>query len=538
MSLPAPVAVRLKTSRRDRHVTREVRNLKLSSGVNAGFRAADLELDRPLRLDPDDIQEYGDLIVSDTRTAERIWQGRLETPGRGARPDGEVWNVRAVGGAAHARDRTVPLVYVNRSLEPFYVHSASMKKADLSKRDESTQNGALQVFIPRNTVLSAGDVASWRCEIFSEAGMKLARIRTSTISGVGGSDNQLEIVTRASGTVAKAATSSTSAGSLTALVVTDFTDGDDIFEVRYRRINTGSTVGSDDFWHWFYTVIARAMLKDASGADITTGYTTNTVLTHEIVKDLLGRLLSKFDGANASIDTSSTYTIEQLAYLDGVTAEQVLSDLTMFEPKFFWAAWEDRFGTGKHFFEWKQWPTTVAFDASAADGFDSPASAFELYNAVVVRWRDERGQFRRTRRTQTVADLDAAGLTRETRIDIGDELASLANAQRVGDQFLAEHASAPNAGTLTIRRPLLDQGTGRRLLPHELVRHAPGKLVRVRDVVPSIDALNATDRNGYTVFRIVDAEWDAASNTTTLQLDSRARRLSQMVNRRPVARRR
>jgi hypothetical protein len=47
-----------------------------------------------------------------------------------------------------------------------------------------------------------------------------------------------------------------------------------------------------------------------------------------------------------------------------------------------------------------------------------------------------------------------------------------------------------------------------------------GNLIRVRDVTPRIDSLNATDRNGVTVFRVYAVDYDASSNTATLELDS------------------
>ena len=56
-----------------------------------------------------------------------------------------------------------------------------------------------------------------------------------------------------------------------------------------------------------------------------------------------------YDGATARIDTT-TYTIEQLAYAQGVSPGQVLSDLMQYETAYYWAAWEDT-PSGKSRFE-------------------------------------------------------------------------------------------------------------------------------------------------------------------------------------------
>jgi hypothetical protein len=239
------------------------------------------------------------------------------------------------------------------------------------------------------------------------------------------------------------------------------------------------------------------------------------VLASEVVNDLLGRLLPHYDGYDAEVWTTS-FAIDQLAYPDGASAQKVLEDLMTIEPAYYWAAWESN-SDGRYHFEWKEWPTAVRYEASAADGFDSPASAGELYNAVSVRWRDGLGVGRTTRRTQTVDILDAAELTREAYLDLSDEVGSDATATKVGDEFLAEHQRPVNSGTLTISRPILDIEMGRQVMPWEI---RPGNLIRVRNVLPRVDSLNASARDGVTIFKIAAVEFNAGTAAATLELDS------------------
>jgi hypothetical protein len=277
-------------------------------------------------------------------------------------------------------------------------------------------------------------------------------------------------------------------------------------------------VADDVTWAHFSGIIVRGVLKGADGADLTSGYTANSVRADEVVKDLLGRLLPLYDGPNAAVPTTS-YAIQQLAYPDGADAAGVLDDLMALEPAYYWAAWERNGATGLHRFEWALWPTEVRYEADVRDGFSSPGSAEGLYNAVLVRYLDQRGRRRTVTRTLAVAELTAAGITRQAFRDLGDEAGDATDAVQAGDAFLAEHARAPNAGTLTVARPIRDALTGRSVAPWEI---RPGSLIRVRGILPRPDALQTTTRDGVTVFRVAATEFRAQDASATLELDSYA----------------
>lgn len=521
MTLHVPLAIRLATGKLDRHVTRDCRDVSYRSAIPGGFATAQISLDRPLSMEPGEIQQYGTLYIYDGRTGAVMWQGRLEDPGRGAGNQGEIWDVTAAGPAAHARDRTVPLVYLDRDFGRWFRYNeGTVTHPDATDRIGEDLGGsgfpALHLQFPRGIVVPIAGLIGREYRAVREASQKLARVELSWDAGVTDANWVTGMVMRPSGALASSANFTTAGGTMSAVVVTNFTNGDDLVEIRIEN-NSGvsSTIPSDSYWSSIQSLAVVALRYTKAGTEITTGYTTATVVASDIVADLLGRLLNKFDGANASIATT-TFAIDQLAYPDGVTPERVLSDLMQFEPGYYWAAWEGNPAK----FEWAAWPASVRYEASAKDGFESPGSATELYNAVSVRWRDKDGMIKRTRRTQTVQVLTDAGLTREPSIDLGDEIGSSANAVRMGDQFLADHASAPNAGTLTVATSILDVTNGRMVQPWEI---RPGGLIRVRDVLPRVDALNATARDAVTIFRVVATEYNARSNECRLSLDSSPR---------------
>lgn len=525
MSLAVPLAVRLKTPKADVFVTREVRDLSFRSVIPGGYASAQLQLDRPLSVDADEIAAYGDMIIYDGRNGSVVWQGRMEDPGKGSGPDGQIWTVSAVGPSAHARDRTIPLIYVDRALDRWhhYVETGSTHPAGTQQVGEDLGGSgveALLLHIPKGHTVQQFSLIGREYRYLREFGQKLARFDYTWDAGQTNTDWGIEAVTRGTGGdgVRRSQTHNTGGGgSLAKVVVTDFPNGNDLVEIRniFLPFATG-TVGDDNAWVSVMGLYVQAMRYNADGTEKTSGYTGFAILGSEIVADLLGRLLNQYDGANASIETTDYNGIIQLAYPQGVNAAEVFQDLMKFDPEFYWAAWEDT-STGKSRFEWRSWPTTVRYEVPLRTvDLQAPSSAHELYDSVNVLWKAVDGRQRRNRRTQTVQALTDAGITREATIDLEDQLGSTENADRAGDKFLQEHAIVPTTATLTVRGPVLDHDRGRLVQPWELVS---GHLIRIRDLLPKPGSLSATARNGETIFKVMATNYSSGDNSCQLELD-------------------
>lgn len=527
MSLPIPLAVRLVTSRADRYVTADLRDLTFRETAVGGWGSIRISLDRPLTIQPNEIAHYGRCYVYDTRSGRVISEGRLEDPGRGAGAGGQVWDLVAMGPAAHARDRTVPITYVDTSLrELVRADNYTPGGTDRVGGDPGAPTGnqeALTLQFPSGLPVNIDAKVCMRYTRLMESGQQLARVDYTWDSGTADTTFQSQMVTRtdgstASGDIVRSENLVTTGGATSPrVIITSFPVGRNTVEWRLFRSGAAATIPSDLFWLSIRNVVVIATRYNKGGTELLTAadYTANTVLASEVVADLLGRLLVQYDGAGASIATT-TYAIDQMSYPDGTTAGKILDDLMVIEPGYRWGAYESN-SAGRHRFEWAPWPTAVRYEADVTDGFDSPGSADGVYNAVRVRWRGPDGQILSTRRTSTVPALVAAGITREAQVDLGDELGSRTNAQQTGDKFLAEHATAPNAGRLTIARPITDLYTGARVQPFEI---KAGELIRVRGVLPRLDSLNATARDGTTVFRVWSKEFTARTASATLELDS------------------
>lgn len=546
MSLPVPLTVRLVTVRANRNITRDVHDLRFAWSVPGGYSIALADLDRPLALQPDEIAYYARLVVYDARTGEVVWDGRVEDLGRSGGPDGQVWRLAAVGPAAHAADRTIPYVAIDRDLTRFRrVVDVHTPGANDSIGDDPGGSGAQAIVMqfPAGTAVDATSRCAVRYNTLANSSQKLARVSYTWDAGRTDANFQVESVARSSGgsNTASSVNWNTAGGTVNVVIVTNWTAGRDTLDLAIDS-DVAGTPTADDHWASIRNLVIRATLFNSDGSErlAAADYTTDYVLASDIVKDWLGRhhagqVLPFYDGAGATVETTA-YQIDQFARPDGANARDVFADLMALEPGYYWAAWEQN-SADLHRFEWVAWPDAVRYEASIVDGLDSPASADGLWNAVQVRGRDAVGDIKFERRTSSVQVMSDAGLTREPVLDLGDEVWSVANAQRAGDEFLAEHATVPNTGQLVVAHPILDLQAGRMVQPWEI---RPG-LIRVRGLLPRADGLNATTRDGVTTFRVVGCEYTVSRAAAVLDLDSTPRTVTHalaQLQQRPQNRRR
>lgn len=520
MSIPIPLAVRVQTTKSDLHLTRYLRDLTFREVAAGGFASATFSIDRPLGVMPQEIDYFASVFIYDN-TGQTVWEGRLEDLGIESGPDGQVWRISALGPSTHASDRTVPLIYVDTSWDKWIkARSASgeQQNTQVSAGDDPGGSGdaALVLSFPTGMTVPTNGACTAYYLCLDATGQNMAVFDYSWDAGLTSASWEIRGFSSGTNVVRTQSASTGGGGTSTALVGSGaFAFGDSRPIVQFRWTGAASGTGTSDVvWASIMNICVRATTYSASGTEQDSGYSSGdkTILASTVVNDLLGRLLDKYDGAAAEVETTS-YAITQLAYYDGVTPRQVLEDLMEFEPGYRWGAYEST-GDGYRF-EWKAWPTAVRYEAAVHDGFDSPASATDVWNAVRVYYQDSLDQIVSVRSTSTVPALDDAGLTREAKLDLRGA-GSSANATQAGEQFLAEHERPPASGTLRISRPIIDLVDGRWVQPWQI---RAGELIRVREVQPRVDALTATTRDGISIFRVASREYSTASATAVLELD-------------------
>lgn len=541
MSLLVPLSVRLQTSARDVHVTTDVDNLSFGSTSPGGFDSCTVSLHRPLRLMPSEVGQFGRLYVYGP-TGAVVWEGRMQDPGRAAGTDGEVYDIAALGGQAHLQDDTIPYIMIDRDLTR-WVKDPGASGERTSTTVSATEVTGIPVLmlqfpagldIPTNAACTA---IYWPLQ---NAGMELAVYDYSWDSGV--NNWELRALSDSTHQVRTNTTSTSGGGNSTAIVgvTTNFAVGDDLPYVQLRWPGANTNTGTSDIgWASIQDLVVVAIRYNQNGTKKTSGYSSSdkTILASTVVADWVGRQMTDvWDGANASIATTS-YAIDQLAYPDGVSGAKLFEDLLALEQAYTWHVWESS-DTGKFKFEWITWPTTVRYEADITDGYQSQSSGNTIYDRVRVRYRDVKGLSKSVLRTSTVPSLVNAGFHRTAFIDQGDEVGSSAAATQAGDAFLGEHIYPFNAGRLTVARPILDSQTGRMVQPWEI---RAGSLIRVRGVESYPDSLNASSRDGLTIFKIAAASYSTQDAAASLDLDSYAPSVARALaalGKRPAVRRR
>lgn len=528
MTLPVPLSIRVG----DTNVSEEAQSVGFRVEAIGGVKSITFRLARPLTSFDPNLAAFSRVTLYDTRTADAVADGRISDTGRGvSSADGQQWEVTAFGPSQHVYDETVPLIYIDRSLQDGWrqvERLVARGTVTQSQKPNNTSDSAPECMVLQfapNVTMAANDRVVNRYERLRETGQRLASFGYSWDASPTDAAILIQGVSRTDGGTGEAAASNsfnTAGGSNSGVYPTDILASTrNTLDLRIVSTGAGFMVAgtSDLYWGAFNSLWVRAMTLNKNGTDQTSGLSNAYVVAYRVVNDLLARVLDQFDGPGANVDTSASFQIEQLAYPDGVTSGQVLDDMMALEPSMRWTTGPAN-SAGKYSFSWEPWPTTVRYEVTLDDGGDFPVSAQELYNQVLVRWRDSRGRVRSTTRTLACKLLDDAGVTRKAVIDVGDEIASLTSAQRLGDNFLLEHNVPANAGTLVISRPIMDLALGRMVQPYEI---KAGQLIRVKGVESYPDSLNASSNDGMTVFRIWAGTYSSDTHAMSVELDTYSR---------------
>lgn len=459
----------------DRHVTNVTSNRSYSATAPGGYSPAQFDLNRAL-LDVD-IPPLSRVIMSDPATAEILHDSYTTSPGRTFGDDGERWQVDTAGPDSLARDEASAYIVIDTSFEGWQTRALNPPSATASAGSHpDTDEDALMFQFAEGQAIGANSRAPMEYAPIAAAGQTLGGFRYTYVCGTGVVGYKLEVRVSPS-----AVTARTDAMSLTPVVRADAADGipnytgDTSYVLRLVR-DGPATTPSANIWAAVTEIMVRASLLDRFGAS--TYQSSDHVYAHEVWIDAVTRFVPGYDIANAQI-AAFTHEIQQLAYMDPVRATDVFDDLMVTEPSSCWAAWER--GTYGHRFEVFTWDETrPRFILDGDDGMSLSGGDVELCNRVRVTYEDKRGRAMSVVVTSTVPALDAVGRIRwADALELGAEAGTAAEAQWVGEQWLASRNQPRLAGTVTIKTPLLDVLTGRVWEPWELPSVAAGQTALV-----------------------------------------------------------
>ncbi len=556
-----PLAVRISDGVVTRNVTARTRDLRFTKTAQGG----DVDLSCRLIVPRNTFADLGPgdrVEVFDSRTGQAVWSGNTDNPGTTASAQGELYDLQAFGAAVRLQAATTPLGYVVTSVDHFDRSSNSVKRARTRVDERSDGTPTLLVdtgsdedknFNFRGIVDKASDLPStgntkndlfivdasdqgrfwdgnswndagaaiktswqgeWITRSFKRAGLTISRIRADIDAGTdnnswrfqirAGEDMDLLRLVDDKGATTTASTLGAYRGSGEGLV------GADIAGFRVARTDS-RVIPTDSHWFEFWNPVLRQTMLGRRGTVADGGYDRNHVFAHEVIADMLGRgMFADVDPELVTIPTT-TYPIDALDWLDGISMGDALQQLVAFEPGLWWKAAGDTFQSG---FYSDAEPRYVI--SKRHGGITSPGEEFALCNRVAVSWTDRRGKEQTTVVRRSVEGLD---YTRDAEpITLPEGLGSEANARRVGEKVLDEAADPPRAGTAVIRQRIRDQWQGCDVLPHEV---EPGCRVMEQETGD--------------VLRLTQVEYVDSDGTAVLTLGEPSLTADQRVNR--IARR-
>lgn len=563
-SLRVPINVSLSTATRAKNITREIGDVSFRHSIPGGFESITCDLNRAFDDHSDELTQFALLRATDGRNGGVLSEGRLEDPGRSASARGQVWSLSAFGAKSHAKDWTAPYVAIDSSMASWapapknqkWVTGQAEQITNAADTDQSAPTAAPTVWFDGIRMTAAGvtiplngRVASWMYPVLAQSGQTLASVYGSYLNGnmptSGGSPVQQQVVLYvgldegfSTGQIRQSVPGATfpfTAG----LFPSNFswrrsidwnssTNLEAVPAVTWEfTSNAGSPmVAGTNTWMAF-TAAVRPIMHDQYGTSIPAAspFDVTSCSTDEIFADLMGTRLPLWDPATTVITPGTDGAINQFAFPDNVTVDQLLTELVGIEGGLmFWAAWESyrRQIAGVTAYraraEWSLWPSVVKHVITMRDGCDLPTSTQEVFDSVSVRWKDATGATRTTVVTAANDLLAGAGLKRRGAVDASDNVVvDTAGATAFGARWLVDNAAPRGTGTLTVAREVLDRQTGRLLAPWEL---RPGCLVQIAGADPSAYSQGATARNGRNVFRVVATEFTSSTGAVTLELDS------------------
>lgn len=531
--LKGALALRVSDGVNDRHVTRYSSGLKFTKTAPGGHQSMSFRMSLP-RNTFTDLGPEDRTYLYDSRTGRTVFEGYLENPTPIDGPDGQMFDISAVGGMALANDETRALVYVSRDLGQFEKDPAAAAAASFESGRWATTPTyeRLRVAFPGGGVAATNVVSSAGDYEFGRAGMPLGGVRVGTvISGKSDANWSEQITTDPSGTQIFGRPMSTTGTTGTEKFVGDtgFPTGVPAFWFRLQRVGGATNVADDLTWTDWVDVSVIGQRMNRFGALLTGSaglVSAQQVMAHQVVEDLLGRVLTFCDPMTAQVDVT-TFPITQLSYPDGVKAAGVLNDLSVFEAGFLWEVLETN-DSGKHRFNFRAWPSAARYEVSVKDGWRQSGSDVDLCNRILVSWNDALGNRQVTTVTASGLGLTGIGLPVDALgsrvkdadpVSLPDGKGSIANATQIGEQILRDKINPPTAGTAVVRRSLVDQLTGNVVMPWEL---EPGYVCRLRETG---DDLRITQ---------VDYDDDTCSAVLTLgtpveSIDQRLARLDRAV---------
>lgn len=535
-------SVRIKTTTGDyRFVTGpggQVTNLQHSDAAWGGYERASFTLTVGHNEIPD-FTENCLVWIYDDRNAGILWNGKTAQPTPTRTDDGETWEVVAEGGWAQASKHSEKLLFIDQTTDfwttedrlPQHANGQAENSGQFPEGSSREGERCLRLGFPTGSKMVPGDQVGLKYAGFAGSAMLPGALLGGYMAGqgydypvgTGNSAGRIQIygdvtagvpeqlldapLSTTEDDVARYA-DPTSAG---APASDEWTFGSRFLGFTYYWDGSALTISVDTLWVSLRPPIIICQLlaadrteRDMSNLPGTVGMPDNYagigtvdpeawLFVHDVVADLVGRMMWRYVDHTRFTIAEGTYQITQLVYADGASAASVFDYFVNLEPdmtpRLLDMDEDGLFGGG-----YEYWPTTVRYEISERDGYSKPGGEVSLCNRAFVTYTDAKG----VRQTIKVGiEVLALGVGSPVNIDgtdndsfvgeivdtaqaisLPDGLADEATAVQVATGLLARANEGTNSGTAAVTGWIWDHATGNMVEFQELRGR---ELVRVRE---------------------------------------------------------
>lgn len=539
----------------DIHLTRFVEDFSFRCTAPGGDASCTIKVKVPNNstLDP---TLFGRLFyrvqIFDKRSAEIIWEGRVEDPATQVEED--AWEIGVLGAQVASNDVRMPALYIDNTVENWRTTEADAWQVSIDNDSVTmvaqlkpgyvwTAGNEFDVLVYNGLQRALTSLGRFSCT-YKGAGPGAQAANYDMLAWTSDSGNFDQTAFNA----AQVYKSNPLGGGL---VTTGFDFGLTL-AVR-KRAGTGNyTIGASEEgiarFKWPKVVGLR---MDENGNSLLTGadYANDYVFAWQVVKDVVGRFLNggwltggflqwltaptsrstwnnpeqgSVRGVDAYINTDGTNKISNLWWLEATTAKEILDTMMIVQPDCYWAIWNsghrfgqsinDAAGVREHQFrfEWSKWPDSWTYLASSDDGMAQQLMGDDLYNAGTLAFEDPENFITTTGVHMSTTSTTVVGstypweveelkdrFTRMMGLSYPDVIVPGDFSGVAGETYLrktlADQSEPKNTGTITIRRPIQmrDDGQGNSGGFSGLVHPweiRPGKLIKISDIWPNNNA--------------------------------------------------
>lgn len=424
-----------------------------ASEIPGGFAGCSFTLHRDAALSHPELRAFSDVEIR--QGEEFLYVGRIEPPAWDISAEASSVTIEAFGGQRHASDDLYRGIFVDRRLDRFRPRargpqSDTVEQMELRTDEDAAFDGVhFKLIIPSKveTTLASGArfeqvysiPASFPRKAISRLFFRWKASAASTALAFRIEDQVGTQIYQADYTTANT-TVNLGPGSFPA-------DAQSVILQPFYAKQDISSMGPRTITFWGLRIYGTAQQDDPNtGAE---------PKPHKIVEEVVRASCPKFSLAGIAVSTAAK--VDPLIYPDPVEPRQVFDEMLAFAPAgvtdapWAWAVWEKVGSLYRLVYE--PIPDEIAYETSVAQGARLSGLRFDpaaIFNKAVVHFFDERGEPQEASRTQVVAELDDAGITRVT--SVGPIQTSLtAQAERIGDLLLEENKRPARSATLAVQ---------------------------------------------------------------------------------------